>query len=577
MEMHTNKLNFYYIICIICLLCSSCRPYREPQELLTLDSLASVAPDSTLHLLQQMKDEIPSYPRSAQMFYQLLCIKAADKAYVTHTSDSLILSIVDYYTRHPSTGHLAEAYYYAGRVYQDLEDAPQALDYYHKAEEMANPETDTKLCELITCQIGMIYLYQGSYDLALPVLERSLHYAMINQHVGNIILILRDLGRTYSTLKDSTQAVRYYYKADSLAKATNHTAIRQMVTGELCGMLTKMHRFDEAKEFMNVLRTQTGDLIKWPRLSTMAYYYNKIGRTDSAKYYYSILKDADVLPQKSNAYYELGKIASDEHNYPEATRLYEKHLECEDSLQAFNYRETVRKINALYNYQLREKGISKLRQKIQSLHFYMLTTLCTIVLLCTVFFLYYKYWTTQNKLKMEKLKAIEKQNRRYSESCILKLKAQIDELESKLKEAGSSQEHEWAMLQQETLSLELDRIEKQKKLNEERVTLLKSSSIYQAFHASDHNMSDEQWTLLQTLINQTYTEFTQRLLELYPMSDVELKVCMLIKIGIPIKQIPLIIVRSKQTVSSIRRRLYHKVFKKDESPEAWDSFINSLI
>ena len=95
----------------------------------------------------------------------------------------------------------------------------------------------------------------------------------------------------------------------------------------------------------------------------MAYYYSKIGRTDSAQYYYSILKDADVLPQKSNAYYEPGKIASDAHNYPEATRLYEKHLKCNDSLQAFNHRETVRKINALYNYQLREKQIGKLSTK----------------------------------------------------------------------------------------------------------------------------------------------------------------------------------------------------------------------
>ncbi|MGN0066717.1 MAG: tetratricopeptide repeat protein [Bacteroides sp.] len=524
-----------------------------------------------------MKDEIPSYPRSAQMFYQLLCIKAADKAYVTHTSDSLILSIVDYYTRHPSTGHLAEAYYYAGRVYQDLEDAPQALDYYHKAEEMANPEKDTKLCELITCQIGMIFLYQGSYDLALPVLERSLYYAMINQNVGNIILSLRDLGRTYSTLKDSTQAVRYYYKADSLAKATNHTAIRQMVTGELCGMLTKMHRFDEAKEFMNVLRTQTGDLIKWPRLSTMAYYYNKIGRTDSAKYYYSILKDADVLPQKSNAYYELGKIASDEHNYPEATRLYEKHLECKDSLQAFNYRETVRKINALYNYQLREKQISKQKQKIQLLYFYIITSICIIVLSSTVFILYNRYWMAKNKLKMEKLQAIERRNKLYSASCINKLKAQIKELESKQNDTDKSPEREWAILQKETLSLELNQIEKQKKINDDKITLLKSSSIYQEFHASDHNMSEEQWSLLQAMINQTYMGFTQRLLDIYPMSEIELKVCMLIKINLPIKQIPLIILRSKQTVSSIRRRLYYKVFKKDESPEAWDSFINSLI
>ena len=54
MEMPISKL-YLYIIGIICLLCSSCRPHREPQELLTLDSLTSVAPDSTLRILQLMK------------------------------------------------------------------------------------------------------------------------------------------------------------------------------------------------------------------------------------------------------------------------------------------------------------------------------------------------------------------------------------------------------------------------------------------------------------------------------------------------------------------------------------------
>ena len=262
-----------------------------------------------------------------------------------------------------------------------------------------------------------------------------------------------------------------------------------------------------------------------------------------------------MLPQKSNAYYELGKIASDEHNYPEATRLYEKHLECKDSLQAFNYRETVRKINALYNYQLREKQISKQKQKIQLLYFYIITSICIIVLSSTVFILYNRYWMAKNKLKMEKLQAIERRNKLYSASCINKLKAQIKELESKQNDTEKSPEREWAILQKETLSLELNQIEKQKKINDDKITLLKSSSIYQEFHASDHNMSEEQWSLLQAMINQTYMGFTQRLLDIYPMSEIELKVCMLIKINLPIKQIPLIILRSKQTVSSIRRRL----------------------
>lgn len=183
----------------------------------------------------------------------------------------------------------------------------------------------------------------------------------------------------------------------------------------------------------------------------------------------------------------------------------------------------------------------------------------------------------KNKLKMEKLQAIERRNKLYSASCINKLKAQIKELESKQNDTDKSPEREWAILQKETLSLELNQIEKQKKINDDKITLLKSSSIYQEFHASDHNMSEEQWSLLQAMINQTYMGFTQRLLDIYPMSEIELKVCMLIKINLPIKQIPLIILRSKQTVSSIRRRLYYKVFKKDESPEAWDSFIKNLI
>ena len=52
------------------------------------------------------------------MRYKLLTIKANDKAYITHTSDSLILSLVDYYEHDGDPAYLGEAYYYAGSTYK---------------------------------------------------------------------------------------------------------------------------------------------------------------------------------------------------------------------------------------------------------------------------------------------------------------------------------------------------------------------------------------------------------------------------------------------------------------------------
>lgn len=44
-----------------------------------------------------MKEKIAAENKQTQMYYQLICLKAKDKAYITHTSDSSILQILKYY------------------------------------------------------------------------------------------------------------------------------------------------------------------------------------------------------------------------------------------------------------------------------------------------------------------------------------------------------------------------------------------------------------------------------------------------------------------------------------------------
>lgn len=121
------------IIILLPLYFLSCDSKPYPQVLQLADSLANTCPDSAIVLLEQFKNSASQESKETQMYYQLLTIKARDKAYITHTSDSLILEVLHYYEKREDKKHLPEAYYYAGRIYRNLGDAPQALEYFFKA------------------------------------------------------------------------------------------------------------------------------------------------------------------------------------------------------------------------------------------------------------------------------------------------------------------------------------------------------------------------------------------------------------------------------------------------------------
>lgn len=49
-----------------------------------------------------------------------------------HTSDSLILDVIDYYSSNDDRNLYPEVLYYGGRVYSDLGDYPTSLSYFRK-------------------------------------------------------------------------------------------------------------------------------------------------------------------------------------------------------------------------------------------------------------------------------------------------------------------------------------------------------------------------------------------------------------------------------------------------------------
>ena len=89
------RFSHILLCCLLPLLCA-CGPQRYPSSLALADSLASVRPDSALALLESLERDTADMPLAHRMYYRLLCIKAADKAYLPHSSDSLICPVLHY-------------------------------------------------------------------------------------------------------------------------------------------------------------------------------------------------------------------------------------------------------------------------------------------------------------------------------------------------------------------------------------------------------------------------------------------------------------------------------------------------
>lgn len=161
-----RKFILFYLS-IICLF-SCTAPY--PNTILRVENIIKEYPDSALTILDSLSESITKESQSARMYYYLLLTEARDRCYVPHTSDSLMLSVTDYYERENDKDKLIKSYYYTGRVYLDLHEGPTALSYFHKA--------------LISLQIARTTLYWGEYtakwELYLPMkVSQRKYYKLI--------------------------------------------------------------------------------------------------------------------------------------------------------------------------------------------------------------------------------------------------------------------------------------------------------------------------------------------------------------------------------------------------------------
>ena len=139
--------------------------------------------DSADALLEGMAKEVDGLSEDTRMYYDLLRVKATDRTFGNHQTDSLIMRVVDYYEQHPEQKHLGEAYFYAGRVCAEVDNHAKRVLYYL---ELALMSDTTWLNDYwrsrILAQKGYMYQQNGLYEEAHDMAELARTYC---QQIGD--------------------------------------------------------------------------------------------------------------------------------------------------------------------------------------------------------------------------------------------------------------------------------------------------------------------------------------------------------------------------------------------------------
>ena len=570
-----NKL--YIISAVLCLLFFSCNNDKHIDVLfLETEQKLMKSPDSTLLLLSQIPDS-DKLKGEEQARYCLLYTAAKFRNYESQ-SDSMISIAVAYYEKHGTDKQKTEAFYYMGCVAEELNDAPRAQEFYRKTLEEGENVKDYSLLGRTASRIAMLYTYRNLYKTALPYYEKALDYYRLCNDKPRQAVVLRNLGRTYVMMKEYDKAVEYYESALPIAENSKSDILSEL--GDL--FITKE---EYEKAFVYLLRaleeksTKTVPYHKYLSYGKLFYFTDRI---DSAYHYLEKSLDSNNDETRLDAYEFLAKIKKDERNWEAYALIHEQYESLSEQIRERIQTETIAQMEHLYNYQSIEKALSKaeignIRKK--NIIVVCLTVIILMSLLLFLGFNYIKKDKAEKILQKLRYEKWREEQLRYSKAQIDKNKEYIKELEERLADKQMSvDELERLSLEKERIDIENRKIEYENKERFQLSAQLRKSDIYRKFHTDKGiRVTDSDWEELMSIIDRTSPQFSKELRSLLPqISNIEFKVCCLVKIEVPTSEMAVLINRSRQSVTMIRKRLYNKIYGENGSAKDFDDFIFSL-
>lgn len=284
-------LSFVAILVSLCFISGCHNTTRSVLE--QADSLATTAPLTSLNLLDSVDPK--GLSRHDRALYSLIYVKATDKAYITHTSDSVVNIAYDYFVHNDENPlRQTEAHYYRGRVNADLGNFPIALISFNDALRILDgsfSSTDIRALRLkgaILSQQGQLLRTLRIHNEAFSFFLKAVEVDSLLADSINIVYDLLDASFCKIMLHDYDSSQILIDKARPYTKSLSANMLSHL-NGEQCRLWVHQGKEDRAAEIISqaIAMTDTSDNQSIQALAIKI--FDRTNQRDSALKYSRIL------------------------------------------------------------------------------------------------------------------------------------------------------------------------------------------------------------------------------------------------------------------------------------------------
>jgi tetratricopeptide (TPR) repeat protein len=525
----------YSIIFIFTL--SICACSLVPGELKTAEQLIETAPDSALHILQNLS---PGKYKSAsnRALYGLLMIQTLDKNLLPLKPDSLLDYSIQYYENHPDKDRLAACYLYKGRSYKYAFQYEKAMNSFLKALDVLANKKNYLLLARINTDLGQIYLLQSDYLQSREKYRLAFDYFNKSSFSTNAYYSLINIGITYYHTKEFKLAQKYFHKVYNTAtdSMTKGAALDEI---GLC--YYKCRQYDSALIYLR-------KVINYPFLGYnrgIRYYYLSrvyfdLNQIDTSYFYaYNSFKYNPDIRTKRECYRILTNSEFRRGHMREMSMYMNKYVQLGDSIRKIDAQAKGSYIESMHNT---KQEVVKARRWIMVLYIFLLLVISASV---------YIYIIKRRRNKQEKLQAeqIRLQQKIDIRKEVVMKKREM--LLRKIEEKKAGQEVEW-----------------KKAGPEERCNMI--VKMYdELLHLNDVSFFQKEMdAVLNNLVN--------KLKNRYPaLTEKEINWCCFYLLNIPTEDIMVLFDYKVDSLKRMKQRLVNKV--RVAGVSELDSFLKAIL
>lgn len=582
------KMKQFVIIILSIILLSACgnREHMQFEKLKQIDSLAESQPDSAVAIIKIINRDT-LLGNDNKYYFDLLEIRSNDKAYIAHTSDSAILSVINYFENHDFNDLLPVAYYYGGRVYSDLGDAPQALEYFHKALDCPNINSHTMA--VAYAQIAGIYNEQKVFDLAIPAYKKAIELNSKNNNYNGIIYNTQGLGNIYSKKEEEDSALILYNEALKLAEKIKNTKLSNSLRLSIGKFHINKNNYVDAYDILSSVQSNQLREDSIVITNTFAHLYYRLNNVDSTIYYCSKLIKSQSLNAQLNGYNILANLHIHNNQTKDAYDAIVMSTRLSDSIRKINTPYEIRQLSSIYNYQIRERENNKLKQEAQEYEIkiiYLCGSIIIVIFISLIAIIFIRKRKRIIKLKLQNVEMLLKQSNDFSENTIAKNKEKISQLESQIKSINSENTSliQELKIQKKLLELNNEKAIIYKNQKNDAILVFNNDTFVKEVHNRLKNapegkniLSEKEWNTLIDKINNLFPAFVDTLHNLpFKFNSYEFRVSILLKTQFTPKEIARLTNHTDASVSMTRARLHKKLTNTNSHASDWDKFINSI-